>query len=76
MRSKAEKEEKKAHNVLSFLRTFSRKGVEFICKHAITAKSCETHQYREGFRTKMGDLIAHTGIFRVTKEDHRAKEKA
>ena len=54
--------QEKAHNLLSFLRTFSRKGVEFVCKHAITAKSYETQQHREGFRTKMGDLIAHTGI--------------
>ena len=42
MRSKAEKEEKKAHNVLSFLRTFSRKGVEFVLIRTNTTKSCET----------------------------------
>ena len=41
MRSKAEKEAKKVHNVLSFLRTFSRKGVEFVFIRTNTTKSCE-----------------------------------
>ena len=41
MRSKAEKEAKKVHNVLSFLRTFSRKGVEFVFNRTNTTKSCD-----------------------------------
>ena len=48
MRSKAEKEAKKVHNVLSFLRTFSRKGVDFVFILAHTTKSCEPKQDKKG----------------------------
>ena len=57
MRSKAEKEEKKVHNVLSFLRIFSRKGVEFVFIRTNTTKSCEHDQYNAGECTKIGDFI-------------------
>ena len=57
MRSKAEKEAKKVHNVLSFLRTFSRKGVEFVFICNNTTKSCELQQYNKGRHTKIGDFI-------------------
>jgi hypothetical protein len=57
MRSKAEKEAKKVHNVLSFLRTFSRKGVGFVFIRTNTTKSCEPDQYNAGEHTKIGDFI-------------------
>ena len=57
MRSKTEKEAKKVHNVLSFLRTFSRKGVEFVFIRTNTTKSCEPKQYNAGECTKIGDSI-------------------
>lgn len=57
MRSKAEKEAKKVHNVLSFLRTFSRKGVEFVFTCTNTTKSCELRQYNAGKCPKIGDFI-------------------
>ena len=57
MRSKAEKEAKKVHNVLSFLRTFSRKGVEFVFNRTNTTKSCELQQHNKGRYTKIGDFI-------------------
>ena len=57
MRSKAEKEAKKVHNVLSFLRTFSRKGVEFVFIRTNTTKSCEPKQHNKGRCTKIGDFI-------------------
>ena len=57
MRSKAEKEAKKVHNVLSFLRTFSRKGVEFMFIRANTTESCEPKQDKKGGYTKIGDFI-------------------
>ncbi len=57
MRSKAEKEAKKVHNVLSFLRTFSRKGVEFVFIRTNTTKSCEPQQHNKGRYTKIVDFI-------------------
>lgn len=67
MRSKAEKEAKKVHNVLSFLRTFSRKGVEFVFIRTNTTKSCETNRYRVGKCTKIGDFIEVEGVSRRDK---------
>lgn len=64
MRSKAEKEAKKVHNVLSFLRTFSRKGVEFVFIHANTTKSCEPDRYNAGEYTKIGDFIELESVLR------------
>lgn len=64
MRSKAEKEAKKVHNVLSFLRTFSRKGVEFVFIRANTTKSCEPNRYKAGKCTKIGDFIGVEGVSR------------
>ena len=57
MRSKAEKEAKKVHNVLSFLRTFSRKGVEFVFIRTNTTKSCDIKRHKVGECTKIGDFI-------------------
>ena len=57
MRSKAEKEAKKVHNVLSFLRTFSRKGVEFVFNRTNTTKSCDHKQHKAEKYTKIGDFI-------------------
>ena len=57
MRSKAEKEAKKVHNVLSFLRIFSRKGVEFVSIRANTTESCEPKQDKEGRFSKIGHFI-------------------
>ena len=48
MRSKAEKEAKKVHNVLSFLRTFSRKGVDFVFIRTNTTESCEPNRHNAG----------------------------
>ena len=67
MRSKAEKEEKKAHNVLSFLRTFSRKGVEFVFIRTNTTKSCEPQQHNKGIYTKIGDFIEVESVLRRDK---------
>lgn len=67
MRSKAEKEAKKVHNVLSFLRTFSRKGVEFVFIRTNTTKSCEPNQYNAGECTKIGDFIEEESISRRDK---------
>lgn len=64
MRSKAEKEEKKAHNVLSFLRTFSRKGVEFVFIRTNTTKSYEPNRYNAGKCTKIGDFIETESVSR------------
>lgn len=64
MRSKAEKEAKKVHNVLSFLRTFSRKGVEFVLNRTNTTKSCEPNRYKAGKCTKIGDFIEAEGVSR------------
>ena len=67
MRSKAEKEAKKVHNVLSFLRTFSRKGVEFVFIRANTTKSCEPQQHNKGRYTKIGDFIEAESVLRRGK---------
>lgn len=67
MRSKAEKEAKKVHNVLSFLRTFSRKGVEFMFIRTNTTKSCEPDQYNAGECAKIGDLIEEESVSRRDK---------
>lgn len=70
MRSKAEKEAKKAHNVLSFLRTFSRKGVEFVFIQTNTTKSCDTKRHKVGECTKIGDFIEAESVLR---RDRRGK---
>ena len=67
MRSKAEKEAKKVHNVLSFLRTFSRKGVEFVFIRNNTTKSCELQQHNKGRHTKIGDFIETESVSRRDK---------
>ena len=67
MRSKAEKEAKKVHNVLSFLRTFSRKGVEFVFIRTNTTKSCEPKQYNAEGCTKIGDFIETESVSRRDK---------
>lgn len=67
MRSKAEKEAKKVHNVLSFLRTFSRKGVEFVFTRTNTTKSCELQQRNKGRYTKIGDFIEGESVSRRDK---------
>ena len=67
MRSKAEKEAKKVHNVLSFLRTFSRKGVEFVFIRTNTTKSCEPKQYNAEGCTKIGDFIEVESVSRRDK---------
>lgn len=67
MRSKAEKEAKKVHNVLSFLRTFSRKGVEFVFIRTNTTKSCEPQQHNKGRYTKIGDFIEEQSVLRRDK---------
>lgn len=64
MRSKAEKEAKKVHNVLSFLRTFSRKGVEFVFIRTNTTKSCEPQQHNKGRYTKIVDFIEAESVLR------------
>lgn len=64
MRSKAEKEAKKVHNVLSFLRTFSRKGVEFVFNRTNTTKSCDHKQHKAEKYTKIGDFIEAEGVSR------------
>lgn len=67
MRSKAEKEAKKVHNVLSFLRTFSRKGVEFVFNRTNTTKSCDHKQHKAEKYTKIGDFIEAEGVSRRNK---------
>lgn len=67
MRSKAEKEAKKVHNVLSFLRTFSRKGVEFVFIRNNTTKSCDTKRHKVGECTKIGDFIEAESVLRRDK---------
>lgn len=67
MHSKAEKEAKKVHNVLSFLRTFSRKGVEFIFIRANTTESCELQQRKKDGCTKIGDFIEEESVSRCEK---------
>lgn len=75
MRSKAEKEEKKAHNVLSFLRTFSRKGVEFVFIRTNTTKSCEPNRYNAGEYTKIGDFIEEESVSRRDKGEESSARK-
>ena len=67
MRSKAEKEAKKVHNVLSFLRTFSRKGVEFVFIQTNTTKSCDTKRHKVGKCAKIGDFIEEESVSRRDK---------
>lgn len=76
MRSKAEKEAKKVHNVLSFLRTFSRKGVEFVFIRTNTTKSCEPNQYKVGKCTKIGDFIEAESISRCEKGGKSSERKS
>ncbi len=75
MRSKAEKEAKKVHNVLSFLRTFSRKGVEFVFIRTNTTKSCETNRYNAGKCSKIGDFIEVEGVSRRDKDGKASVRK-
>ncbi len=75
MHSKAEKEAKKVHNVLSFLRTFSRKGVEFVFIHANTTESCEPDQYNAGKCTKIGDFIETESVSRRDKGEEPSVRK-
>lgn len=75
MRSKAEKEAKKVHNVLSFLRTFSRKGVEFVFIRTNTTKSCEPNRYNTGECTKIGDFIEGESVSRRDKGEESSVRK-
>ena len=75
MRSKAEKEEKKAHNVLSFLRTFSRKGVEFVFNRTNTTKSCEPNEHKAGKCTKIGDFIEAESVLRRENREEPSVRK-
>lgn len=75
MRSKTEKEAKKVHNVLSFLRTFSRKGVEFVFIRTNTTKSCEPDQYNAGECAKIGDFIEEESVSRRDKGEESSVRK-
>ena len=75
MRSKAEKEAKKVHNVLSFLRTFSRKVVEFVFIRTNTTKSCEPNRYNAGECTKIGDFIETESVSRRNKGEEPSARK-
>ena len=75
MRSKAEKEAKKVHNVLSFLRTFSRKGVELVSICTNTTKSCEPNRYKAGKCTKIGDFIEAESVSRRDKSGKASVRK-
>lgn len=75
MRSKAEKEAKKVHNVLSFLRTFSRKGVEFVFTRTNTTKSCEPNRYKAEKHTKIGDFIETESVPRRDKGEEPSVRK-
>lgn len=75
MRSKAEKEEKKVHNVLSFLRTFSRKGVEFVFIRTNTTKSCEPQRHNKGRYTKIVDFIETESVSRRDKDGKASVRK-
>lgn len=75
MRSKAEKEAKKVHNVLSFLRTFSRKGVKFVYICTNTTKSCEPNQYNAGKCTKIGDFIEEQSVSRCDNREEPSVRK-
>ena len=76
MRSKAEKEAKKVHNVLSFLRTFSRKGVEFVFIRTNTTKSCELQQRKKGRSTKIGDFIEAESVSGRDREEKASERKS
>lgn len=76
MRSKGEKEAKKVHNVLSFLRTFSRKGVEFVIIRANTTESCELQQHKKGGITKIGDFIEAESVLRCEKGGKVSERKS
>ena len=76
MRSKAEKEAKKVHNVLSFLRTFSRKGVEFVFIRTNTTKSCELQQRNKGRYTKIGDFIEAESVSGRDREEKASERKS
>lgn len=76
MRSKAEKEAKKVHNVLSFLRTFSRKGVEFMFTLTNTTKSCEPNRYNAGGCTKIGDFIEAESVSQRDKGGKSSERKS
>lgn len=76
MRSKAEKEAKKVHNVLSFLRTFSRKYVEFVFIRTNTTKSCETQQHNKVRCTKIGDFIEAESVSRREKRGKVSERKS
>lgn len=75
MRSKAEKEAKKVHNVLSFLRTFSRKGVEFVFIRTNTTKSYEPKQHNKGRYTKIGDFIEEQSVSRHDNREESSVRK-
>ena len=75
MRSKAEKEAKKVHNVLSFLRIFSRKGVEFVFIRTNTMKSCERQQHNKGRYTKIGDFIEEQSVSRHDNREESSVRK-
>ena len=75
MRSKAEKEAKKVHNVLSFLRTFSRKGVDFVFIRTNTTKSCEPQQHNKVRCTKIGDFIEVESVSRRDKGEESSVRK-
>ncbi len=75
MRSKAEKEAKKVHNVLSFLRTFSRKGVEFVFIRTNTTKSCEPQQHNKVRHTKIDDFIETESASRGDKGEELSVRK-
>lgn len=76
MRSKAEKEPKKVHNVLSFLRTFSRKGVEFVFIRTNTTKSCEPKQHNKERCTKTGDFIEEQSVSRHDNREESSVRKS
>lgn len=76
MRSKAEKEAKKVHNVLSFLRTFSRKVVVFMLIRANTTKSCEPKQHKKGRSTKIGDFIESESVSRREERGKVSERKS
>lgn len=75
MRSKAEKEAKKVHNVLSFLRTFSRKGVDFVFIRTNTTKSCEPNRYNAGKCTRIVDFTEVESVSRRNKGEESSVRK-
>ena len=75
MRSKAEKEAKKVHNILSFLRIFSRKGVVFVLIRANITESCDTKQRKAEEYTKIGDFIESESVSRCEKGGESERKK-